>query len=119
MMAHVDQSVASSRDLNEKTSQEQLSSSGELDWNDYHDTHAGRLVVDPECVYCILMCPYLMFTLPREARLEFGDKAAATLKLSEDRTIVLWPQPSDDPDDPQNVRLSIHQPVSPFDVPLW
>lgn len=41
----------------------------------------------------------------REARIEFGDKVASRLKLSPDGTTVLWPQPSDDPADPQNVSL--------------
>ncbi len=40
-----------------------------------------------------------------EARIEFGDTIASRLKLSSDGKIVLWPQPSDDPEDPQNVRL--------------
>jgi len=39
----------------------------------------------------------------REARIEFGDEVALRLKLSPDGKIVLWPQPSDDPEDPQNV----------------
>lgn len=41
----------------------------------------------------------------REARIEFGDKVASRLKLSPDGKTVLWPQPSDEPEDPQNVRL--------------
>jgi len=41
----------------------------------------------------------------REARIEFGDKVASRLKLSPDGKTVLWPQTSDDPADPQNVRL--------------
>lgn len=41
----------------------------------------------------------------REAKIEFGDEAAARLKLSPDGKFVLWPQPSDDPEDPQNVGL--------------
>ena len=32
---------------------------------------------------------------------------ASKLKLTEDGLFVLWPQPSDDPEDPQNVRLLI------------
>ena len=40
-----------------------------------------------------------------EARIEFGDTVASRLKLSPDGKIVLWPQPSDDPEDPQNVCL--------------
>ncbi|KAI0040200.1 MFS general substrate transporter [Auriscalpium vulgare] len=56
-----------------------------IDFASYHDERAGRLVVDPE-----------------EARIEFGEKVAAQLKLSEDGTKVLWPQPTDSPEDPQN-----------------
>ena len=44
-----------------------------------------------------------VLTSTREARVEFGDVVAAKLKLSSDGTKVLWPQPSDDPEDPQNV----------------
>lgn len=39
----------------------------------------------------------------REARIEFGDAVASRLKLTKDGTKVLWPQPADDPNDPQNV----------------
>jgi hypothetical protein len=39
----------------------------------------------------------------REAHSEFGDEVASRLKLSPDGKIVLWPQPSDEPEDPQNV----------------
>ena len=31
---------------------------------------------------------------------------ASKLKLTKDGRFVLWPQPSDDPEDPQNVSLS-------------
>ena len=41
--------------------------------------------------------------LSREAKVEFGEAAASKLKLSRDGTKVLWPQPSDDLQDPQNV----------------
>lgn len=51
----------------------------------YHERNAGRLVVKPE-----------------EARVEFGDDIAKRLKLSRDGRTILWPQPTDDPDDPQN-----------------
>ncbi|EPT04671.1 hypothetical protein FOMPIDRAFT_110013 [Fomitopsis schrenkii] len=51
----------------------------------YHERNAGRLVIDP-----------------KEARIEFGEDVANTLKLSEDGAVVLWPQPTDDPEDPQN-----------------
>jgi hypothetical protein len=42
-----------------------------------------------------------------EAREEFGNEVASKLKLTKDGRIVLWPQPSDDPEDPQNVCLSV------------
>jgi hypothetical protein len=47
-----------------------------------------------------------MLPCTREARIEFGEEVASRLKLSPDGKIVLWPQPSDDPEDPQNVRTS-------------
>ncbi|KAK1218323.1 hypothetical protein PQX77_018994 [Marasmius sp. AFHP31] len=57
-----------------------------IDWNAYYEQNAGKnLIVDPE-----------------EARAEFGEAAASTLKLSPDGTKILWPQPSDSPLDPQN-----------------
>ncbi|KAH9991576.1 MFS general substrate transporter [Russula vinacea] len=57
----------------------------EVDLTTYHEQRAGRLVLDPN-----------------EARIEFGDTVASRLKLSPDGRIVLWPQPTDDPEDPQN-----------------
>lgn len=39
----------------------------------------------------------------REAKVEFGEAVAKNLKLSSDGLTVLWPQPTDDPEDPQNV----------------
>ena len=56
-------------------------------------------------VSCLLV-PLADHPCTREARIEFGDEVASRLKLSPDGEIVLWPQPSDDPEDPQNVRLS-------------
>ncbi|KAJ6595498.1 MFS general substrate transporter [Mycena vulgaris] len=50
----------------------------------YHERNAGRLILDP-----------------REAQLEFGKDVAALLKLSEDGTSILWPQPTSHPEDPQ------------------
>ena len=38
----------------------------------------------------------------REAKIELGEAVAARLKLSEDGTKVLWPQPTDSALDPQN-----------------
>ncbi|KAH7924714.1 hypothetical protein BV22DRAFT_491405 [Leucogyrophana mollusca] len=57
----------------------------EVDLLSYHEYRAGRLVIDPQ-----------------QAKVEFGEVVAAKLKLSEDGTKVLWPQPTDDPNDPQN-----------------
>ncbi|KAI0746560.1 MFS general substrate transporter [Daedaleopsis nitida] len=59
--------------------------SAEFDPVTYHEHNAGRLVIDPE-----------------EAKIEFGETVASRLKLSADGTKVLWPQPTDDPEDPQN-----------------
>ena len=47
----------------------------------------------------------------REARIEFGDEVASRLKLSPDGKTVLWPQPTDDPEDPQNVRIFAGNPA--------
>ncbi|KAH9831123.1 MFS general substrate transporter [Rhodofomes roseus] len=65
--------------------QETSASVGEIDLFTYHERNAGRLVIDPE-----------------EAKIEFGEDVAKRLKLSADGTKVLWPQPTDDPEDPQN-----------------
>ncbi|KAF8500306.1 MFS general substrate transporter [Russula emetica] len=76
----------SSSDFNEKTTVvESQKYPSEIDLTTYHEECAGRLVLDP-----------------KEARIEFGDTVASRLKLSPDGKIVLWPQPSDDPEDPQN-----------------
>ncbi|GAA6000919.1 hypothetical protein JCM10207_004719 [Rhodosporidiobolus poonsookiae] len=45
----------------------------------------GRLVVDPA-----------------EARIEYGEEIASRLKTNRKGTKILWPQPTDDPNDPQN-----------------
>lgn len=37
-----------------------------------------------------------------EARREFGDEIASKLKLASDGRTILWPQPTNRPDDPQN-----------------
>ncbi|KAI0698164.1 MFS general substrate transporter [Cytidiella melzeri] len=57
----------------------------DIDVVTYYESNAGRLVVDPA-----------------EARAEFGEAFANSLKLSQDGSKILWPQPSDDPEDPQN-----------------
>ncbi|KAK7683093.1 hypothetical protein QCA50_013766 [Cerrena zonata] len=72
----------------EKTSvapEAQSTHSSEIDLLNYHEHNAGRLVVTPE-----------------EAKIEFGETVANRLKLTKDGKVVLWPQPADDPDDPQN-----------------
>ncbi|KAJ7800511.1 major facilitator superfamily domain-containing protein [Mycena olivaceomarginata] len=56
----------------------------EADLLSYHEYNAGRLIVDP-----------------KEAEKEFGREVAALLKLSDDGTSILWPQPTSDPEDPQ------------------
>ncbi|PFH48085.1 hypothetical protein AMATHDRAFT_66240 [Amanita thiersii Skay4041] len=57
----------------------------EIDLLSYHEKYAGRLIIDPQ-----------------EAKVELGDSVAARLKLTKDGTKVLWPQPTDSPNDPQN-----------------
>ncbi|KAJ7592989.1 MFS general substrate transporter [Mycena floridula] len=57
----------------------------EIDLATFHERHAGRLIIDPA-----------------EARIELGDAVSSRLKLSPDGTKVLWPQPSDSKNDPQN-----------------
>ncbi|KAJ8584493.1 hypothetical protein M405DRAFT_936593, partial [Rhizopogon salebrosus TDB-379] len=57
----------------------------EVDLVAYYEEAAGRLVVDP-----------------KQARIEFGEVIASRLKLSDDGSKVLWPQPANDPNDPQN-----------------
>ncbi|KAJ8516092.1 hypothetical protein ONZ45_g6562 [Pleurotus djamor] len=59
--------------------------SSEIDLLSYHEVNAGRLIIDPE-----------------EAKIELGESIAAKLKLTPDGSVVLWPQPTDDPEDPQN-----------------
>ncbi|KAJ7255229.1 major facilitator superfamily domain-containing protein [Mycena rebaudengoi] len=61
------------------------SETSDIDLYTVHEQRAGRLVIDPE-----------------EAKIEFGEAVAARLKLTPDGTKVLWPQPTDSPDDPQN-----------------
>ncbi|TFK62231.1 MFS general substrate transporter [Pluteus cervinus] len=60
-------------------------SESEIDIYTYHEQRSGRLVLDPA-----------------EAKIEFGESVALRLKLSEDGSKILWPQPTDSPDDPQN-----------------
>ncbi|KAJ7457480.1 major facilitator superfamily domain-containing protein [Mycena latifolia] len=57
----------------------------ETDLLSYHERNAGRLIVDP-----------------KEAQIEFGKDVVAILKLSEDGKSILWPQPTSNPEDPQN-----------------
>ncbi|KAG6899942.1 hypothetical protein C0993_005064 [Termitomyces sp. T159_Od127] len=57
----------------------------DIDLLSYHEKNAGRLIIDPQ-----------------EAKIELGESVASQLKLNKDGTKVLWPQPTDSPDDPQN-----------------
>ena len=72
-----------------------------IDLLNYYERCAGRLVLDPKSVsFFSFFCLIALSCSAREARTEFGDEVSSRLKLSPDETIVLWPQPSDDPDDP-------------------
>ncbi|KAF9254967.1 MFS general substrate transporter, partial [Marasmius fiardii PR-910] len=51
----------------------------------FHERESGRIILDPE-----------------EARIEFGEEFTSRLKLTKDGKTILWPQPRDDPADPQN-----------------
>ncbi|KAL0060334.1 hypothetical protein AAF712_012900 [Marasmius tenuissimus] len=51
----------------------------------FHEREAGRVIFDPE-----------------EARIELGEEFTSRLKLTKDGKTILWPQPRDDPSDPQN-----------------
>ncbi|KAJ7885113.1 MFS general substrate transporter [Mycena olivaceomarginata] len=72
-------------DAEKNAAEHSISDESEIDLYAFHEQAAGRLVIDPE-----------------EARVEFGESVASRLKLSADGTKVLWPQPTDSPDDPQN-----------------
>ncbi|KAJ7322868.1 MFS general substrate transporter [Mycena albidolilacea] len=72
-------------DAEKNAAEHSISDKSEIDLYAFHEQAAGRLVIDPE-----------------EARVEFGESVASRLKLSADGTKVLWPQPTDSPDDPQN-----------------
>ncbi|KAF8172976.1 MFS general substrate transporter [Mycena galopus ATCC 62051] len=72
-------------DAEKNAAEHSISEHSEIDLYSFHEQAAGRLVIDPE-----------------EARVEFGESVASRLKLSADGTKVLWPQPTDSPDDPQN-----------------
>ncbi|KAG1793688.1 major facilitator superfamily domain-containing protein [Suillus plorans] len=56
-----------------------------FDPTSYYEQAAGRLVIDPQL-----------------AKVEFGEALASMLKLSPDGSTILWPQPANDPNDPQN-----------------
>jgi len=74
-----------------------------IDLTSFHEKRAGRLVIDPEFVaWRLLLVFQFLHVYLREAIIEFGHAVASKLKLSCDRTKVLWPQPTDSPLDPQN-----------------
>ena len=67
-----------------------------------------NLQVDWSLIPSVFVCFFPLSSLsyysrPREAHIEFGDEIASRLKLSQDGETILWPQPSDDTEDPQNV----------------
>ncbi|KAL0958247.1 hypothetical protein HGRIS_000401 [Hohenbuehelia grisea] len=76
-----------STEKREEASDASLHSNSHSDFDllSYHEQRAGRLIIDPE-----------------EAKIELGAEVTSRLKLSSDGTKVLWPQPTDDPEDPQN-----------------
>jgi hypothetical protein len=77
----------------------------EVDFVTYYEQAAGRLVVDPEYVIVGRAWPTVTHPLlARQAKVEFGEVMASRLKLSPDGSKVLWPQPANDPNDPQNAR---------------
>ncbi|KAH7910355.1 MFS general substrate transporter [Hygrophoropsis aurantiaca] len=87
-MLPTDDDMQSSKHLEkyeESSDQNTAYGTPEIDLHSYHEYQAGRLVIDPH-----------------QAKIEFGEVIASKLKLSEDGTKVLWPQPTDDPNDPQN-----------------
>ncbi|KAL9716750.1 hypothetical protein Ac2012v2_001202 [Leucoagaricus gongylophorus] len=71
--------------LSEKREQDRDSGYLQTDLFAFHEQNAGRLIVDPE-----------------QAKAELGEEVAARLKLTQDGTKVLWPQPTDSEKDPQN-----------------
>ncbi|PIL36219.1 hypothetical protein GSI_01880 [Ganoderma sinense ZZ0214-1] len=77
----------------DRDSTSQAGDASQFDFASYYDHNAGRLVVDPDTEH---QSTY------SEAKREFGDAVASRLKLSADGSKVLWPQPLDDPEDPQN-----------------
>ncbi|WAR59455.1 hypothetical protein PtB15_11B95 [Puccinia triticina] len=56
-----------------------------MDLNYEYETGSGRVIVDPG-----------------EAEVELGERLASQLKLDKSGKVILWPQPSGDPSDPQN-----------------
>jgi hypothetical protein len=90
------------------SAQVEISAAHNIDFITYYEGNAGRLVVDPEYVVQRLYPPLTDSLDYREAKVEFGDAVANTLKLSPDGSKILWPQPSDDPEDPQNVCFKLN-----------
>ncbi|KAG2143496.1 major facilitator superfamily domain-containing protein [Suillus bovinus] len=71
--------------LGEHSSKVDVQVAEKFDPASYYERAAGRLMIDPQ-----------------QAKVEFGEALASTLKLSPDGSTILWPQPADDPNDPQN-----------------
>ncbi|KAG0697893.1 major facilitator superfamily domain-containing protein [Suillus ampliporus] len=71
--------------LEERSEKSDVEVAEKFDPASYYEQAAGRLVIDPQ-----------------QAKVEFGEALASTLKLSPDGSTILWPQPADDSNDPQN-----------------
>ncbi|KAG2339662.1 MFS general substrate transporter [Suillus weaverae] len=71
--------------LEEHSNKSDVEATEKFDPASYYEQAAGRLVIDPQ-----------------QAKVQFGEALASTLKLSPDGSTILWPQPADDPNDPQN-----------------
>jgi hypothetical protein len=103
-MSDVEKGEHSSSKIESDSHDGNVSNESEIDLQTYHETNAGRLVVDPAWVWASLNYSTSLCwpSLNREAKIEFGEAVASRLKLSRDGTKVLWPQPTDSPNDPQN-----------------
>jgi MFS family permease len=77
--------VVSDKHETSSTASHSQGSSNDTNLYSLHELHAGRLIIDPA-----------------EAKVELGDTLVSRLKLTEDGTKILWPQPTDSPLDPQN-----------------
>ena len=91
-------------DEKKPSTEDSYDDASEIDLYSFHEQNAGRLIIDPAYVNPSLhLNPSNSFSrFFREAKVELGPTVAARLKLSDDGTKVLWPQPTDSARDPQN-----------------